>query len=94
MGPVRLLELSATADTPRSATVRIRVDRSRLLEEVERNVAKVIEDEAEEVERRIRDGENRVEIERPFGLGRIVFEVPSWTRHPCRRFRLELARRQ
>jgi len=45
-----------------------------------------------EVERRLLAGEDRVEVTGPNG-GTLVYEVPGWTEHPIRRFRIALARR-
>lgn len=49
------------------------------------------ESNAAEVERRILEGENRVEI--PYGINqRTVHLVPTWRQHPRDRLRVELAR--
>jgi hypothetical protein len=45
------------------------------------------------VERRIIEGEDRVEVMRPGG-GVAVYKIPTWSRHPVKRFRIALARRK
>jgi hypothetical protein len=54
---------------------------------------KAAELSADEVERRILDGEDRIEVFGPNG-GAAVYEVPGWTEHPIRRLRITIARRR
>jgi hypothetical protein len=45
------------------------------------------------VERRMLEGEDRVEVMRPGG-GVAVYEIPAWRKHPVRRFKIARARRK
>lgn len=45
------------------------------------------------VERRLIEGEDRVEVMRPGG-GVAVYEIPAWRKHPMKRFKIARARRK
>ncbi len=45
------------------------------------------------VERRMLEGEDRVEVMRPAG-GVAVYEIPAWRKHPVKRFKIARARRK
>lgn len=54
---------------------------------------KACELSADEIERRVLEGEDRIEVIQPNG-GIAVYEVPRWRDHPIRRLRITLVRRK
>jgi hypothetical protein len=49
---------------------------------------------AEEIEKRILEGENRIDVPSFGGHHRIVYVIPRWWAHPVRRWRIARARRR